>query len=151
MVSYCKGKCGTSQPVPPLNCYCDEQCAGSNDCCPDYGPACNPASGPGVIECGGATCTMPGSFCCVQAKQCYNAGTQCNGPDAYCDGPDDCGGGQVCCSTPVGTSSLLIQCRQPSQCAAGNQRIICGNDPSVCDGGESCVPHPWAPEYNYCQ
>src|SRR5688572_26208443 len=39
-VGWCKGKCGSSTAVPPDNCYCDEQCTQSNDCCPDYGPAC---------------------------------------------------------------------------------------------------------------
>jgi len=157
-VSYCKGKCGSSNPVPPLNCYCDEQCPGSNDCCPDYGSVCNPAAGVGQVKCGNGTCAVPASFCCVQFvsggglnPHCQTAGTQCIGPDVFCDGPEDCSGGKICCSTPVGGSSLLVECRDPALCKDSSQRIICGNNPAVCPSGDLCVPNPVAPQYNYCQ
>jgi hypothetical protein len=78
------------------------------------------------------------------------SGNFCQGPDIYCDGPDDCDGGKVCCSSPVGNNSLLVECRDPTQCAGSNQRIICGNDATVCASGQKCQPHPWAPSINYC-
>ncbi len=153
----CPGHCGDKQPVLPENCFCDDACVGNGDCCADYGPACHKVSGPGQVTCGGGTCSVGSQFCCQQFgsggtlnPHCQTANTQCQGPDIYCDGPADCDPGQVCCSTVVGNQNVNFTCEAPSQCSDPSQRIVCGNDPSACQPGQKCVPHPWVPQYNYC-
>ena len=159
---YCHGKCGSTNPVQmgADTCYCDGGCIASNNCCPDYGPACNPAAGAGQITCGSATCSKSGNFCCQQfvgsgqpyKPQCFTQGTFCQGPDIHCDGPEDCGSGQVCCSvqSTQGSYITVMECRTPTQCDNAYQRVICGNDPGACAAGQACIPHPWVPDYNYC-
>ncbi|MCA9596904.1 MAG: hypothetical protein KC776_26495 [Myxococcales bacterium] len=152
----CAGHCGSGQPVTPENCYCDEACVNSNDCCPDYGATCHKVAGPGQVTCGSTTCSTATDFCCQQftgaglSPKCQTGGTQCQGPDIYCDGPDDCGSGQVCCSTVVQQNNVNFECKLPADCSDPSQRIVCGNDASVCQTGQKCVPHPWVPQYNYC-
>jgi hypothetical protein len=157
---WCSGHCGTSQPIPydGGNCYCDDQCTSQNDCCPDVGPVCNPVAGAGQVACGSGTCTLSQSFCCQQSATgtlnptCWQlGGSTCIGPDIECDGPEDCPG-QVCCSTPVsgGTNNVNFECRAAADCGDSSQRIVCGNDYTVCQPGQVCIPHPWVPQYNYC-
>jgi hypothetical protein len=155
---WCSGKCGSSSPIQPTGCFCDDACSGAGDCCPDYGPVCNPAAGAGKIKCGGGTCNVGTQFCCQQFvsggglnPKCQPVNTQCIGPDIECDGPEDCGAGQVCCSIPAsGNNNVDFKCRQASNCTNPSYRIVCGNDWTVCVPGQPCIPHPWVPQYNYC-
>ena len=158
-VGWCSGHCGSSSPIQPGNCFCDDGCVQAGDCCADYGPACNPTAGAGQIKCDNGTCNASSQFCCQQFTstggvldpQCQQSGSTCIGPDIECDGPEDCGGGEVCCSVPAGgNNNVNFECRQASNCTDSSYRIVCGNDWTVCASGQKCIPHPWVPQYNYC-
>ena len=37
----CVGLCGSIDPNPDGDCYCDDTCQANNDCCPDFCPTCS--------------------------------------------------------------------------------------------------------------
>jgi hypothetical protein len=101
------------------------------------------------VACGSnETCNTAQTFCCLNQQDCYPLNAQCSGPDLYCDGPEDCTGtGQVCCSTQVQPGNFNLKCEQKSTCTGSEKRVICGNDPSVCDPGQQCINHPTGTKY----
>lgn len=86
----------------------------------------------------------------MNSQTCNPVNAQCSGPDLYCDGPEDCPvAGEVCCSTQVQTNNFNLKCEAKATCTGTAKRVICGSDPTECDSGQQCIPHPVVPT-NYC-
>lgn len=75
----CVGYCGGESPD---GCYCDDQCAGYGDCCPDYEQVCGGAPDPNscVGYCGGEA---PGGCYCDRA--CIRYGDCCDDAVSVCN------------------------------------------------------------------
>jgi hypothetical protein len=151
----CAGFCGGKAPS---GCWCDAECAGSGDCCPDVCVECG-LSCTCEPDCGGKTCgdngcggtcgACAGALVC-EAGSCVDPGGAC-APDCVgktC-GDDGCGGacglcapGEVC-----DTDTSLWTCAPgPSAggCAPECGGRICGSDGcggscGVCPAGQACL------------
>lgn len=116
------------------------------------------------VSCDGSTCTVPGSYCCQNYDfqsngwngSCLPTGGGCTiGSSLFCDGPEDCNSFDDCCGTigNIGGYDYYssFKCVPKGQCDSGNdQRVICGNTPSSCPSGTTCVNSSLLPGYKAC-
>ncbi len=99
----------------------------------------------GSVACGRAGCETPAAYCCLEPGSdaaCRDVNTLCAaGTSMYCDGPEDCPAGATCCAAKGGDEPYTaLQCA--ANCGGEHQEIVCGNDPSQCAPGQSCVDSP---------
>jgi hypothetical protein len=114
-----------------------------------------------TVNCGGQLCAVSTNFCCWAFTtggydvSCKAQTQSCYGTDMYCDGPEDCGAGQICCGQliQVGQSQRYdtLKCVNAGQCNySSDQRVICGDTPSVCSNGTTCKQSSLLPGMKYC-
>lgn len=119
--------CGTTDPAPSGNCYCDSGCLGWGDCCSDACTICG-------------ICSVCGDWLCNGEERCETCPTDCDAcpfcGDSICNGsefcddcPEDCG----VCSPICGDGTCNgdeTTCTCPEDCTA-----LCGD--GCCNGGET--------------
>ncbi len=161
----CEGQCGGKSANG--NCWCDETCVDSGDCCEDACLLCGFCdNGPCVGNCVGKTCgdngcggscglCTTGSVC--QNGQCIPTGPQgagtcvgyCGekGSDKICWCDDQCIANADCCPDACNACSLCGDCTPNCtgrQCGSDGCGGICGNCPAgmPCSNGicQGCQP-----------
>ena len=152
----CQGLCGQGTPAP-AGCYCDDQCFGFGDCCPNVCLECPEFAAQedcqGVQpQCGDGLCSGPGENCATCQQDCpCGAGESCNngvceaGCIPFCDGmqcgPDGCGGACGQCPTDfVCENGACV----PGQCEPDCTGKACGDDGcggscGACTDGAECI------------
>ena len=106
----CNGNCGKTTAFN--GCYCDSQCAQSNDCCADYKTYCG-----GTTTCGNGKCDAGESTSCPSdcstSSMCPNAKCEPGETEQSC--PQDC---KLGCFGDFSLGSTFFKSNDPKQLGA---------------------------------